>query len=145
MLKPSEYTTKTSKLLEQLATGCFETDEFTVVEGGVEVGKAFSGLPFDYLLFTRSKQTAKEVAKAAAENLTPNTLELGEKSPAIVFPGADLKRSANRITFGKLANAGQVCISPDYVLVERSRFHNFVAHLQSQASKAYPNLGDNPH
>ncbi len=145
MLKPSEYTPKTSKLLAQLAAECFETDEFTVVEGGVEVGKAFSELPFDHLLFTGSKQTAKEVAKAAAENLTPTTLELGGKSPAIVCPGADLKRSANRIAFGKLANAGQVCISPDYVLVERSRFHDFVEHLQSQASKAYPNLGENPH
>ena len=106
-----------------------------MVEGGVEVGKAFSELPFDHLLFTGSKQTAKEVAKAATENLTPTTLELAGKSPAIVCPGADLKRSAKRVAFDKLANAGQVCISPDYVLLERSRFHDFVEDLHPRPAK----------
>ena len=70
---------------------------------------------------------------------------MGGKSPAIICPGVDLKRSANRVAFGKLANTGQVCIAPDYVLVERSRFHDFVEHLQAEASKAYPELEKNPH
>ena len=144
MLKPSEFTSRTSKLLAELAAECFETDEFTVAEGGVETGKFFAELPFDHLLFTGSTRVAREVAKAAAENLTPITLELGGKSPAIVCPGADLKRAANRIAFGKLANAGQVCISPDYVFVERSRLRDFIEILQTQTAKAYPSLENNP-
>ena len=131
MLKPSEFTPETSKLLAQLASECFEIEEFMVFEGGVETGKAFAELPFDHLLFSGATRGAREVARATAEILTPITLELGGKSPAIVCPGADLKRAANRIAFGKLANAGQVCISPDYVFVERSRLRDFIEILQA--------------
>ena len=144
MLKPSEWTPKTSALLAELASEAFEPDEFTVFEGGIETGRAFSELPFDHLLFTGSTRVAKEVSNSAAKNLTPLTLELGGKSPALVCPGANLKRAAERIVFGKLANAGQICIAPDYVFVERAKFHDFIEMLQTYSKKAYPRLNNNP-
>ena len=144
MLKPSEWTPKTSALLAELASEAFEPDEFAVFEGGIETGRAFSDLPFDHLLFTGSTRVAKEVSNSAAKNLTPLTLELGGKSPALVCPGANLKRAAERIVFGKLANAGQICIAPDYVFVERAKFHDFIEMLQTYIKKAYPRLNNNP-
>ena len=144
MLKPSEWTPKTSALLAELASEAFEPDEFAVFEGGIETGRAFSELPFDHLLFTGSTRVAKEVSNSAAKNLTPLTLELGGKSPALVCPGANLKRAAERIVFGKLANAGQICIAPDYVFVERAKFHDFIELLQIYSKKAYPRLNNNP-
>jgi len=144
MLKPSEWTPKTSALLAELASEAFEPDEFAVFEGGIETGRAFAELPFDHLLFTGSTRVAKEVSNSAAKNLTPLTLELGGKSPALVCPGANLKRAAERIVFGKLANAGQICIAPDYVFVERAKFHDFIELLQIYSKKAYPRLNNNP-
>ena len=144
MLKPSEWTPKTSALLAELASEAFEPDEFAVFEGGIETGRAFSELPFDHLLFTGSTRVAKEVSHSAAKNLTPLTLELGGKSPALVCPDANLKRAAERIVFGKLANAGQICIAPDYVFVERAKFHDFIEMLQTYIKKAYPRLNNNP-
>ena len=144
MLKPSEWTPKTSALLAELASEAFEPDDFAVFEGGIETGRAFSELPFDHLLFTGSTRVAKEVSNSAAKNLTPLTLELGGKSPALVCPGANLKRAAERIVFGKLANAGQICIAPDYVFVERAKFHDFIELLQTYIKKAYPRLNNNP-
>ena len=144
MLKPSEWTPKTSALLAELASEAFEPDEFAVFEGGIETGRAFSELPFDHLLFTGSTRVAKEVSNSAAKNLTPLTLELGGKSPALVCPDANLKRAAERIVFGKLANAGQICIAPDYVFVERAKFHDFIEMLQTYIKKAYPRLNNNP-
>ena len=143
MLKPSEWTPKTSALLAELASEAFEPDEFAVFEGGIETGRAFAELPFDHLLFTGSTRVAKEVSNSAAKNLTPLTLELGGKSPALVCPGANLKRAAERIVFGKLANAGQICIAPDYVFVERAKFHDFIELLQTFIKKAYPRLNNN--
>ena len=101
-------------------------------------------MPFDHLLFTGSTRVAKEVSNSAAKNLTPLTLELGGKSPALVCPGANLKRAAERIVFGKLANAGQICIAPDYVFVERAKFHDFIELLETFIKKAYPRLNNNP-
>ena len=144
MLKPSEWTPKTSALLAELASETFEPDEFAVFEGGIETGRAFSELPFDHLLFTGSTRVAKEVSNSAAKNLTPLTLELGGKSPALVCSGANLKRAAERIVFGKLTNAGQICIAPDYVFVERAKFHDFIEMLQTYIKKAYPCLNNNP-
>ena len=144
MLKPSEWTPKTSALLAELASEAFEPDEFRVFEGGIETGRAFAELPFDHLLYTGSSRVAKEVSNSAAKNLTPLTLELGGKSPALVCPGANLKRAAERIVFGKLANAGQICIAPDYVFVERAKFHDFIEMLQTYIKKAYPRLNNNP-
>ena len=144
MLKPSEWTPKTSALLAELASEAFEPDEFAVFEGGIEAGRAFSELPLDHLLFTGSTRVAIEVSNSAAKNLTPLTLELGGKSPALVCPDANLKRAAERIVFGKLANAGQICIAPDYVFVERAKFHDFIELLQTFIKKAYPRLNNNP-
>ena len=143
MLKPSEWTPKTSALLAELVSEAFEPDEFAVFEGGIETGRAFAELPFDHLLFTGSNRVAKEVSNSAAKNLTPLTLELGGKSPALVCPDANLKRAAERIVFGKLANAGQICIAPDFVFVERAKFHDFIEMLQTYTKKAYPRLNNN--
>ncbi|MFJ3054977.1 coniferyl aldehyde dehydrogenase [Herbaspirillum sp. NPDC087042] len=117
MIKPSEYTPIFSALLERLVARHFSQDELAVVNGGMEVAQAFSSLPFDHLVFTGSTATGRHVAMAAARNLTPVTLELGGKSPAIIDASADLASAARSLAFGKLLNAGQTCIAPDYVLV----------------------------
>lgn len=116
LLKPSELTAKTGGLLKRLVADHFDADVFRVVTGGVETGQAFSRLAFDHLFFTGSTDVGRRVAAAAAENLTPVTLELGGKSPAVVFDDADLSLTARRLAFGKFLNAGQTCVAPDYVL-----------------------------
>lgn len=118
MLKPSELTPHTSALLGRLVTQYFSPRTLCVIEGDATTGQAFSALPFDHLLFTGSPQVGRKVALAAANNLTPTTLELGGKSPAFVAGDADFTRAADAIIFGKGMNAGQTCIAPDYVLVE---------------------------
>src|SRR6202008_3380661 len=95
-------------------------------KGGAEVGQAFAQLPFDHLFFTGSTAVGRKVALAAAANLTPVTLELGGKSPALIAPGADFKTAAPRLTMGKFLNAGQTCIAPDYVLVPADRVDSLV-------------------
>ena len=117
LLKPSELTPATSALLRELVAARFSEDEFAVVLGDAEVGQAFTRLPFDHLFFTGSTAVGRHVARAAAENLTPVTLELGGKSPALFAPDADLALCAPRLMSGKLLNAGQTCIAPDYALV----------------------------
>jgi coniferyl-aldehyde dehydrogenase len=138
MLKPSEVTPATSALLAEAIAARFAADEFTVVVGGAETGAAFARLPFDHLFFTGSTAVGKLVAKAAAENLTPVTLELGGKSPAIVDAGADLARVAPRLAVGKLLNAGQTCIAPDYALVPAARVDAFVAAMTDAVRALYP-------
>lgn len=119
MLKPSEVTPATAEALRTMMAETFAADEVTTITGGPEVAAAFAALPFDHLLFTGSTSVGRRVALAAAANLTPVTLELGGKSPAIVAPSADLASAARRIAWGKAANAGQVCIAPDHALVAR--------------------------
>ncbi|ATG49118.1 coniferyl aldehyde dehydrogenase [Celeribacter ethanolicus] len=121
MLKPSELTPRTSDALAEMLAGAFSPEEVATVTGGPEVASAFSALPFDHLFFTGSTAVGRKVAEAAARNLTPVTLELGGKSPAVVLPGADLDRAGRRIAWGKAMNAGQVCVAPDYVLVPRKK------------------------
>src|SRR5579859_1615391 len=140
MLKMSEYTPGFSALFAELVARYFKPDEVVVVTGDAEVAQAFSALPFDHLLFTGSTAVGHHVMRAAAANLTPVTLELGGKSPAIIGPGARLDHAAERIVFGKLVNAGQTCIAPDYVLVPRERMEEFVAAARSTVGKLYPNL-----
>src|SRR6185437_8864414 len=113
MLKMSEYTPHFSTLFAALVARHFEPEEVVVANGDAAVGQAFAALPFDHLLFTGSTAVGHHVMRAAAANLTPVTLELGGKSPAIVGPGARLEHAAERIMFGKLVNAGQTCIAPD--------------------------------
>ncbi len=119
LLKPSERTPQTSDLLARLIAEVFPTEEATVVTGGPEIAKAFSALPFDHLFFTGSTATGRLVAKAAAGNLTPVTLELGGKSPCIMLPDADPATHAPLVGWGKWYSAGQTCVAPDYLMVPR--------------------------
>lgn len=144
MLKPSELTPRFSALLQRIVAESFAPDEFAVFPGDVELGRAFSRLPFDHLFFTGSTAVGRQVAQAAAENLTPVTLELGGKSPAIVDVDCDLPEAARRIAFAKLLNAGQTCVAPDYLLVPRAEVHAFVAALQDAVRAMYPTLAGNP-
>jgi coniferyl-aldehyde dehydrogenase len=144
MLKLSESTPTTGQLLKRLFAQVFPEDLVTVVLGEAEVGMAFSKLPFDHLLFTGASSVGKHVMRAAAENLTPVTLELGGKSPAIVSNDVPLEDAAERIAFGKTLNAGQTCVAPDYVLVPEDRVDGFVDAYRKAVQKFYPTLIDNP-
>ncbi len=144
MLKPSELTPDVSALLRDLVARCFRADEFAVVLGDASVGQAFAALPWDHLFFTGSTAVGRHVARAAAENLTPVTLELGGKSPALFAADADLAVAAPRLAVGKLLNAGQTCIAPDYALVPRERRDAFVDAMRDAVAKLYPSLAANP-
>ncbi len=144
MLKPSELTPLFAEALKQAVAATFSEDEVTVVTGGPETGRAFAALPFDHLIFTGSTRTGRLVAEAAAKNLTPVTLELGGKSPVIVDASADLAAAADRVAFGKLFNAGQSCIAPDYALVPRPMMESFVAAIRTAVTRQYPTIAANP-
>lgn len=144
MVKMSEFTPRFSTLFATLVQQHFEADEIAVVNGDADVAQAFSGLPFDHLLFTGSTAVGHHVMRAAAANLTPVTLELGGKSPAIIGPGADFTRAVERIIFGKLVNAGQTCIAPDYVLLPRNRVGDFASAARAAVSRMYPAIARNP-
>jgi coniferyl-aldehyde dehydrogenase len=143
MLKPSEYTPRTSLLLRRLIRDAFQPEVVTVVTGGPETGAAFGRLPFDHLLFTGSTHVGRQVMQAAAANLTPVTLELGGKSPVIVHESFPIERAAARIAAGKWFNAGQTCIAPDYLLVPYVRVEAMVEQLRKSVAAAYPSLRDN--
>ena len=143
MLKLSEYTPRFSALFGELIGKHFRADEVAVVNGDAAVGQAFAALPFDHLLFTGSTAVGHHVMRAASANLTPVTLELGGKSPAILGPGARLEHAAERIVFGKLVNAGQTCIAPDYVLLPRARMADFIAAARAAVTRLYPDLARN--
>ncbi|MDM8189986.1 coniferyl aldehyde dehydrogenase [Pseudomonas koreensis] len=143
MLKLSESTPATGLLLKELLARIFPEDLVCVVLGEADVGVAFSRLPFDHLLFTGSTSIGRHVMRAAAENLTPVTLELGGKSPAIVSRDVPLKDAAERIAFGKTLNAGQTCVAPDYVLVPEDRVGAFVEAYRQAVKGFYPTLADN--
>jgi len=143
LLKPSELTPATSALLREVIANHFAEDEFAVMVGDAEIGAAFARLPFDHLLFTGSTAVGRQVALAAAANLTPVTLELGGKSPALFIEDADLTRTAPRLMSGKLLNAGQTCIAPDYVLVPESRVDALVAAITEAAARLYPSYVGN--
>jgi coniferyl-aldehyde dehydrogenase len=138
MIKTSEYTPAFSAQFATLVAKYFADDEVAVVTGGPDVAAQFSALPFDHLVFTGSTAVGRHVMGAAARNLTPVTLELGGKSPAVVAPGYDLARAAERIVAGKLLNAGQTCIAPDYVLVPRAEVGAFVEAARAAATRMYP-------
>ena len=144
MLKPSEHTPRTSALLKQLLDMVFPGDRVATVLGGPEAAAAFAALPFDHLFFTGSTAVGRKVMAAAAQNLTPVTLELGGKSPAIIAPGYPLATAVGRIAAGKFLNAGQTCIAPDYVLLPRAQIAPFVVEMQKYISQRYANLATNP-
>jgi len=144
LLKPSEHTPRTSELLAESLERAFGPEELCVFTGGPEVAERFASLPFDHLLFTGSTSVGRKVAAAAAQNLTPVTLELGGKSPLLVTPSSDIDDAASRCMFGKLANAGQICVSPDYALVPRGKLSQFVERATAAAQRLYPTFVDNP-
>ena len=144
MIKMSEHTPRTAQLIKDLLARVFTEDLVCVVQGDAEVAAAFSGLPFDHLLFTGSTQVGRQVMRAAANNLTPVTLELGGKSPAIIGADVPLADAAERIAFGKTVNAGQTCVAPDYILVPEERIDDFVEAMRSAVLRFYPKLKDNP-
>jgi coniferyl-aldehyde dehydrogenase len=144
MIKPSELVPETAALLRDLVAETFPPDQVTVITGGPEVGEAFSRLPFDHLVFTGSTRVGKIVMRAAAENLVPVTLELGGKSPTIVGRDFSMKTAAERIAAGKLFNAGQTCIAPDYVMVPAGTRDAFVEAYKAAVAKMYPSLEKNP-
>jgi coniferyl-aldehyde dehydrogenase len=144
MLKPSELTPAFSQALADGVAKTFAVDEVSVVTGDAAVGKQFAALPFDHLVFTGSTAVGREVAQAAARNLTPVTLELGGKSPAIIDASCNLNSVIDRIAWGKLINAGQTCIAPGYMLVPRSDVERFVALLRNSMTRLYPKFRSNP-
>lgn len=137
MLKPSELTPRFGELLAKLIADRFPRSLIHVVLGGVETARAFASLPFDHLLFTGSTQVGREVMASAARHLTPVTLELGGKSPAIIAPGFDIATAARRIVFGKLVNAGQTCVAPDYVLAPADKIEELLGRMQAAARAMY--------
>jgi coniferyl-aldehyde dehydrogenase len=144
MIKPSELTPAFSKALAAAIAEKFAPDEVSVVTGDASVGKLFAALPFDHLVFTGSTAVGREVAQAAAKNLTPVTLELGGKSPAIIDSSCNLEGVIDRIAWGKLINAGQTCIAPDYMLVPRADVDRFVQVLRKSMTSLYPKFRSNP-
>jgi len=141
VLKPSELTPKTSEIIEKIISKVFDNKDVKVMEGGIDVSQKLLAEPWDYIFFTGSVAVGKIVAKAAAENLTPVTLELGGKNPCVIDETANLKLAAKRIVWGKFMNAGQTCIAPDYILIQKDMKSHFVDYLKEEITKAY---GENP-
>ncbi|WP_333680882.1 coniferyl aldehyde dehydrogenase [Dyella sp.] len=143
MIKMSEYTPRFSQLFAELIVRHFQPDEVLVITGDAAVAQAFAGLPFDHLLFTGSTAVGHHVMRSASAHLTPVTLELGGKSPAIIGPGARFEHAVERILSGKLINAGQTCIAPDYVLLPRTEVARFAAAAKAATARLYPDIANN--
>ena len=144
MIKPSEYTPATSEVMAEIFAAAFDPAEIAVITGGPRVGGDFSGLAFDHLLFTGATSIAKHVMRAASENLVPVTLELGGKSPVVVGRSADIQKTTDAIMMGKMMNAGQICLAPDYVFVPEEAMDEFVESSEKSIARMYPTLLDNP-
>lgn len=144
MLKPSELTPRTADFLSELLADLFPADKVATIIGRPEVSQSFARLPFDHLLYTGSTAVGRLVMQAAAENLTPVTLELGGKSPCILGEDAMLPSAVQSIVHGKLLNAGQTCIAPDYVLLPERRLDEFIGLTVQTVQKFYPTLASNP-
>ncbi len=137
VVKPSELTPKTSEIIAKIIAKVFDKNHVEVIEGGVEISQQLLAQRWDYIFFTGSVAVGKVVAKAAAENLTPVTLELGGKNPCIIDETANLKLAAKRIVWGKFMNAGQTCIAPDYILIQKDMKSHFVSYLKEEITNAY--------
>lgn len=141
IVKPSELTPNTSSIVAKIISETFDENHVKCVEGGVEITQELLAQRWDYIFFTGSVAVGKIVAKAAAENLTPVTLELGGKNPCIIDATANLKLAAKRIVWGKFLNAGQTCIAPDYLLVSNKIKSDFIELIKKEIIGAY---GENP-
>ncbi len=144
MVKLSEFTPQTSKLIAELISSKIDKNEIAIINGGVEIAQEFSSLPFDHLLFTGATEVGRIIMGQAAKNLVPVTLELGGKSPVIVTRNFNKSLAAARIMGGKLMNAGQVCLAPDYLLVEENYLDEFIDELIRQTKIQYPTIYSNP-
>jgi len=144
LMKPSELAPASAALLQKIIADTFPEEYIAVVTGDAKVAAEFAALPFDHLLFTGSTRVGKLVMRAASENLTPVTLELGGKCPAIIHPEFPLRSAAERILTGKLYNAGQTCLAPDYVFVHESQQEELIAVANEVARQLYPSWSDNP-
>ena len=144
LMKPSELTPRFSELLAGLVAKHFAPDEVSVINGDADVARTFVTLPFDHLFFTGSTAVGRQVAQAAAANLTPVTLELGGKSPTILDPSCDLDAALASVAYAKLLNAGQTCIAPDYLMVPAGQTGTVLNKLADQIRKLYPTLAANP-
>ena len=140
MIKPSEFTPATSALIAEMMTSTFDPTEISVVTGGAEVGQAFSALPFDHMIFTGATSVARHIMAAASRNLVPVTLELGGKSPVVISDTANLAEAMERIMVGKMLNAGQVCIAPDYVMLPEHKLDEAVSIAKDVVGRMYPTL-----
>src|SRR5471032_1005083 len=144
MIKMSEYSPRATAVLRQMLATIFPQEQVAVFGGGVEMAQAFCALPLDHIVFTGSPGIGKEVMRAASANLTPVTLELGGKSPAIVSGSADIDKAAASIAHGKAFNAGQACVAPDYALVPSASIDAFVAATKHAFQKMYPDTVSDP-
>lgn len=144
ILKPSEITARTAQALAEAFDKHIDPNIVTVVTGGPEIGAAFASMPFNHLMFTGSTAVGRKVMRAASENLTPVTLELGGKSPAIISRSADLIESCRRIALAKGTNGGQLCVSPDILYVPEEQLETVIAELKSAFRHFYPSISDNP-
>lgn len=144
MIKSSEYTPTVAALFEEIGPKYFSEEEAAFFSGGPDVGQAFAGLPFDHLIFTGATGVGKHILHAAADNLTPVTLELGGKSPTIIGRSANIESATQRIALGKMLNAGQICLAPDYLMVPREKEAEIVAGMTKAVSVMYPTLLENP-
>lgn len=143
MIKPSEFTPATSALIADMVSRAFDASEIAVVTGGPDIGQAFSGLPFDHMIFTGATSVARHIMTAAAQNLVPVTLELGGKSPVVISATANLQEAMERIMVGKLLNAGQVCIAPDYVMLPENQLDKVVSIAARVVARMYPTMLNN--
>ena len=143
LLKPSEFVPETAALFAEIIPKYFSEDEVAVVTGGADISQRFAELPFDHLLFTGSSNIGAKVMQSASKNLVPVTLELGGKSPVIIGRSAKLDLAGTRLTFGKLLNGGQLCLSPDYVVVPNELEEQLIARVVHEAQSMYPNITEN--
>jgi aldehyde dehydrogenase (NAD+) len=137
VVKPSELTPNTTAIISKIIEKVFHANHVKVENGGVEVAQKLLSQRWDYIFFTGSVAVGKIVAKAAAEHLTPVTLELGGKNPCIIDETANLKLAAKRIVWGKFINAGQTCIAPDYILIQKDMKSHFVDYMKAELQNAY--------
>ena len=140
MVKPSEFTERVADLFAEVVPQYFAEEEMAVFTGGVDVGSAFSKLPFDHLIFTGATSVGKHIMRAAADNLVPVTLELGGKSPTFIGRSADKAKAGQRIAMGKMMNAGQICLAPDYLMVAKEQEQDVIASVKSSVATMYPTL-----
>lgn len=144
LIKPSEFTPATSEVMAEMVAEAWDEKEVAIFTGGPEIGQAFSGLPFDHLLFTGATSVARHIMTAAARNLVPVTLELGGKSPVIISRSANLEQSLERIMLGKTLNAGQICLAPDYLMVPEEKLQEVIAAAEKAVTAMYPTILANP-